>query len=149
MTDQVTETQLAELREAFSLFDKDGDGVISTAELGTVMHSLGQKPTEVDLQDMVNEVDADGSGTIDVPEFMTMMARKMVDTDPEEEIREAFKVFDKDGNGLISSAALRHVIANLDKQLTDQEVNEIIQGADVNGDGQISYKEFVRMMLDK
>ena len=55
------------------------------------MRSLGQNPTEAELQDMINEVDADGNGTIDFPEFLTMMARKMKDTDSEEEIREAFR----------------------------------------------------------
>ena len=49
-----------EFKEAFSLFDKDGDGTITTKELGTVMRSLGQNPTEAELQDMINEVDADG-----------------------------------------------------------------------------------------
>lgn len=77
------------------------------------MRSLGQNPTEAELQDMINEVDADGNGTIDFPEFLTMMARKMKDTDSEEEIKEAFKVFDKDGNGYISAAELRHVMTNL------------------------------------
>ena len=91
----------------------DGDGTITTRELGTVMRSLGQNPTEHELQDMINEVDADGNGTIDFPEFLTMMARKMKDTDSEEEIKEAFKVFDKDGNGYISAAELRHVMTNL------------------------------------
>jgi Ca2+-binding EF-hand superfamily protein len=91
----------------------DGDGTITTKELGTVMRSLGQNPTEAELQDMINEVDADGNGTIDFPEFLTMMARKMRDTDSEEEIKEAFKVFDKDGNGYISAAELRHVMTNL------------------------------------
>lgn len=51
---------LSEFKEAFSLFDKDGDGTITTKELGTVMRSLGQNPTEAELQDMINEVDADG-----------------------------------------------------------------------------------------
>ena len=60
MADQLTEEQIAEFKEAFSLFDKDGDGTITTKELGTVMHSLGQNPTEAELQDMINEVDADG-----------------------------------------------------------------------------------------
>lgn len=94
-------------------FLQDGDGTITTHELGTVMRSLGQNPTEAELQDMINEVDADGNGTIDFPEFLTMMARKMRDTDSEEEIKEAFKVFDKDGNGFISAAELRHVMTNL------------------------------------
>ncbi|KAJ3033192.1 hypothetical protein HDV00_006662 [Rhizophlyctis rosea] len=144
--DQLTEEQIAEFKEAFSLFDKDGDGTITTKELGTVMRSLGQNPTEAELQDMINEVDADGNGTIDFPEFLTMMARKMKDTDSEEEIKEAFKVFDKDGNGFISAAELRHVMTNLGEKLTDEEVDEMIREADVDGDGQINYEEFVKMM---
>ncbi|KAJ3382899.1 hypothetical protein HDU84_003964 [Entophlyctis sp. JEL0112] len=146
--DQLTEEQIAEFKEAFSLFDKDGDGTITTKELGTVMRSLGQNPTEAELQDMINEVDADGNGTIDCPEFLTMMARKMKDTDSEEEIKEAFKVFDKDGNGFISAAELRHVMTNLGEKLTDEEVDEMIREADVDGDGQINYEEFVKMMAD-
>ena len=66
---------------------------LTKRHLGTVMRSLGQNPTEAELQDMINEVDADGNGTIDFPEFLTMMARKMKDTDSEEEIREAFRYF--------------------------------------------------------
>ncbi|MBN3298475.1 CALM protein, partial [Amia calva] len=130
----------SEFKEAFSLFDKDGDGTITTKELGTVMRSLGQNPTEAELQDMINEVDADGNGTIDFPEFLTMMARKMKDTDSEEEIREAFRVFDKDGNGYISAAELRHVMTNLGEKLTDEEVDEMIREADIDGDGQVNYE---------
>jgi len=140
MADQLTEEQIAEFKEAFSLFDKDGDGTITTKELGTVMRSLGQNPTEAELQDMINEVDADGNGTIDFPEFLTMMARKMKDTDSEEEIREAFRVFDKDGNGFISAAELRHVMTNLGEKLTDEEVDEMIREADIDGDGQVNYE---------
>uniref|UniRef100_A0A1A9UW97 EF-hand domain-containing protein n=1 Tax=Glossina austeni TaxID=7395 RepID=A0A1A9UW97_GLOAU len=170
MADQLTEEQIAEFKEAFSLFDKDGDGTITTKELGTVMRSLGQNPTEAELQDMINEVDADGeglileivtkgrvmtitrqsdtssifspsNGTIDFPEFLTMMARKMKDTDSEEEIREAFRVFDKDGNGFISAAELRHVMTNLGEKLTDEEVDEMIREADIDGDGQVNYED--------
>lgn len=122
------------------MFDKDGDGTITTKELGTVMRSLGQNPTEAELQDMINEVDADGNGTIDFPEFLTMMARKMKETDSEEEIREAFRVFDKDGNGFISAAELRHVMTNLGEKLTDEEVDEMIREADIDGDGQVNYE---------
>jgi calmodulin len=127
MADTLTDEQIAEFKEAFALFDKDGDGTITTKELGTVMRSLGQNPTEAELQDMINEVDADGNGTIDFPEFLNLMARKMKDTDSEEELKEAFKVFDKDGNGFISAAELRHVMTNLGEKLTDEEVDEMIR----------------------
>merc|ERR1712164_208290 len=146
---QLNEEQIAEFKEAFSLFDKDGDGKITTKELGTVMRSLGQNPTEAELQDMINEVDADGNGTIEFPEFLSLMARKMQDTDTEEEIREAFKVFDKDGNGFISAAELRHVMTNLGEKLSEDEVEEMIREADADGDGQINYDEFVEIMMSK
>lgn len=86
---------------------------------------------------MINEVDADNNGTIDFPEFLTMMARKMKDTDSEEEIREAFKVFDRDNNGFISAAELRHVMTSIGEKLTDEEVDEMIREADQDGDGRI------------
>ncbi|CAE6014735.1 unnamed protein product [Arabidopsis arenosa] len=149
MADQLTDDQISEFKEAFSLFDKDGDGCITTKELGTVMRSLGQNPTEAELQDMINEVDADGNGTIDFPEFLNLMARKMKDTDSEEELKEAFRVFDKDQNGFISAAELRHVMTNLGEKLTDEEVDEMIKEADVDGDGQINYEEFVKVMMAK
>jgi calmodulin len=133
----------------------DWPGQITTKELGTVMRSLGQNPSESELQDMINEVDADNNGTIDFPgrgvwaptstptltrpctEFLTMMARKMKDTDSEEEIREAFKVFDRDNNGFISAAELRHVMTSIGEKLTDDEVDEMIREADQDGDGRI------------
>jgi calmodulin len=77
------------------------------------MRSLGQNPTEAELQDIINEVDADGNGTIDFPEFLTMMARKIRDGYSEEEIKETFKVFDKDNNGFISPRELRHVMTSI------------------------------------
>merc|ERR1712061_861832 len=73
----------------------------------------------------------------------------MKDTDTEEELIEAFKVFDRDGNGFISAAELRHVMTNLGEKLTDEEVDEMIREADVDGDGQINYEEFVKMMMAK
>lgn len=80
-----------------------------------------------------------GNGTIDFPEFLTMMSRKLSDVDSEEELREAFKTFDRDGNGLISAAELRHVMTNLGEKLTDEEVDEMIREADLDGDGQVNY----------
>uniref|UniRef100_A0A8C3S858 EF-hand domain-containing protein n=1 Tax=Chelydra serpentina TaxID=8475 RepID=A0A8C3S858_CHESE len=149
MAGQLTEGQIAAFKEAFSLFDKDGDGSITTSELGTVMRSLGQNPTEAELQDMIGELDADGTGTVDFPEFLSLMARKMRDTDSEEEIREAFRVFDEDGNGYVSAAELRHVMTSLGEKLTDEEVDEMIEEADADSDGQVNYEEFVRMMASK
>ncbi|KAI0396178.1 calmodulin [Xylariaceae sp. FL0594] len=149
MAEQFTDEQMDEYRQAFSLFDKDDNGVITKDELGTVMRSLGQNPSQAELEDMINEVDGNNSGTIDFAEFLTMMARKMNSTDSEEEIREAFKVFDRDNNGFISAAELRHVMTSIGEKLTDEEVDEMIREADQDGDGRIDYNEFVQLMMQK
>nr|AAC68891.1 VU91C calmodulin [synthetic construct] len=149
MADQLTDEQIAEFKEAFSLFDKDGDGTITTKELGTVMRSLGQNPTEAELQDMINEVDVDGNHQIEFSEFLALMSRQLKSNDSEQELLEAFRVFDKDGNGFISAAELRHVMTNLGEKLTDEEVDEMIREADVDGDGQVNYEEFVQVMMAK
>uniref|UniRef100_A0A0E0MJA8 EF-hand domain-containing protein n=1 Tax=Oryza punctata TaxID=4537 RepID=A0A0E0MJA8_ORYPU len=144
LMDHLTKEQIAEFREAFSLFDKDGDGTITSKELGTVMGSLGQSPTEAELKVMVEELDADGSGSIDFDEFLSLLARKLRDTGAEDGLREAFRVFDKDQNGFISPDELRHVMANLGDPLSDDELAEMLREADSDGDGQINYTEFVK-----
>ncbi|XP_026423629.1 calmodulin-like protein 11 isoform X1 [Papaver somniferum] len=147
MAESLTQDQIVEFQEAFCLFDKDGDGCITIEELATVICSLDQNPTEEELQDMIKEVDVDGNGTIEFGEFLSLMARKMKETDAEEELQEAFKVFDKDQNGFISAPELRHVMINLGEKLTDEEVDQMIREADLDGDGQVNYEEFVRMMM--
>ena len=121
------------------------DGSVTTKELGTVMRSLGQNPTEVELQDMINEVDANHNGVIDFPEFLTMMTRQM----NSDELREAFHVFDKDSNGFISAAELKQMMDSLGEKLTDEEVDEMVRVADMDGDGQVNYEEFVTLMTRK
>ncbi|XP_062976569.1 calmodulin-A-like [Elgaria multicarinata webbii] len=146
MAQRLTEEQLAEFKEAFSLFDKDGDGAITTTELGTVMRSLGHNPSEAELQTMINEVDAKGSGTVDFLEFLSLMAKRTKENDSKVEMWEAFRVFDKDGDGYISAVELRHIMTNLGKNLTDEEVDEMIREADVDLDGEVNYEDFVRVM---
>lgn len=80
---------------------------------------------------MINEVDAEGKGTIDFPELLTLIARKIKDINNDEELLENFKVFDRDGNGLISAAELKYVMTNLYEKLTDEEVDEMIREADL------------------
>ncbi|KAL5556193.1 hypothetical protein UlMin_038429 [Ulmus minor] len=102
------------VRNAFDLWF-----CITTKELGIawniVMRSLGQNPIEVELQDMINEVDADGNDTIDYPEFLNLMTKKMK-------------------NGFIFATELCHVMTNLGEKLIDEEVNEMIREANVDGD---------------
>jgi calmodulin len=119
--------------EAFSLFDKDGDGTITAKDLGTAMRSLGQNPTESEVQAMINEVDTAGNSTIDFSQFLTLMARQMKDTDGAEEMKEAFKTYDKNGDGLINGDELVGVLKSLGENLSEAEVKDMILTADKDG----------------
>ena len=81
-----------------------------------------------------------GNGTIDFDEFLAMMSKKVRGTESDDEIKEAFRVFDKDGDGFITSTELRHVMANLGEKLTDDELDEMIGEADEDGDGKVNFQ---------
>ena len=96
MVETLTAEQIQEFRQAFDIIDRNGDGAITTDDLATVMRAIGQSPTSNELTDMIREVDADGNDTIDFTEFLALMSRQMRQSDIDDELREAFRVFDRD-----------------------------------------------------
>lgn len=142
--DKLSNQELDCLKEAFSLFDADHDGEITHAELGRVMRNHGLNPTEAELEDMIRNVDKNSNGAIDFNEFIEMMLRR--DSKVEEDVVHAFRVFDRDGDGLISEEELRLTMNNLGEPLTDAEVKSMIAEADLDGDGRINFQEFARIM---
>ena len=149
MVDDLSEQQRAEFKEAFSLFDKDGDGTINPTELGVVMRSLGQNPSEEELQEMIEEADSNGNGTIEYQEFLYLMVQLMNKVDPDEDIKYAFSVFDKNADGSIDAAELKEFMVGVgETTLTDGEVKEMIKKADTDNDGKLNYQEFAKMMKE-
>ncbi|XP_022081065.1 calmodulin-like [Acanthaster planci] len=146
MADNLTEQQVAEIREAFKRFDTNGDNTIDSKELATVMKSLGHNPTEAQLQATMQEVDLDGNGRIEFSEFRKMMARRMRLKSTEQKIRDAFNVFDKNGDGYISAEELNEVMLNLGEKLTEAEINAMIQEVDTDADGKVNYNEFIKVL---
>ena len=132
--ENLTDEQIAEFKEAFQIFDKDGDGSITTKELGTVMRSLGQNPSDDEIRQMIIDVDEDKSETINFKEFLGLMAKKMKENDSEDELIEAFKVFDRDGNGKISAHELRYVMLSSGEDLTEQDIQEMVLEAEMEMD---------------
>ncbi len=146
MNDYLTKDKIQKFKEAFQTFDKDYTGYITIEELGELMNQLGQNISVTELYDIVNEVDNIRNGSVEFNVFIEIMSRKMRDTDDRKEnIIQALKVFDKDGNGLISSSELKQAILSFSEN-TDQEVEEIMKMADIDCNGFINYIEFVRMI---
>merc|ERR1719410_531367 len=141
---QVTVQDIDCLKEAFKLFDCDRDGEITVEELGKVMRTHGFDPTEEDLRDMIRNVDTNANGAIDFNEFIDMMVKRRDCL--EDDVAHAFKVFDRDGDGLISEEELRLTMTNLGEALTEAEVRHMIAEADMDGDGKINFAEFSRLM---
>ncbi|EES98599.1 Centrin/ calcium-binding family protein [Giardia duodenalis assemblage B] len=142
----LTEEQKHEIREAFDLFDSDGSGRIDVKELKVAMRALGFEPKREELKRMIAEVDTSGSGMIDLNDFFRIMTAKMAERDSREEILKAFRLFDEDDTGKISFKNLKKVAKELGENLTDEEIQEMIDEADRDGDGEINEEEFLRIM---
>ena len=145
MSGNITAEQEQEVQEAFSLADKNGTGSIQMKEVGMVVRALGMNPSDEELQDMLH---GRGDGVhLNYQEFLDIVGNRMNEVDNEDELREAFAVFDRDGQGFIRAAELRHMMTNLGEKLSDQEVDDMIREAGIDNDGQFRYQEFVDRMI--
>lgn len=129
------------------VIDKDGDGFISSRDLLDVMKSLGGNPTESEVQEMIHEVDEEGKGAINFNEFLKVMAQKLqVDNDEEEDIIEAFKVFDLDRNGFVTVEEMKAVLSSFGLSLPRNEIEDMFVTVDEDKDGQLNFEEFAALM---
>merc|ERR1719359_1949675 len=110
------------------------------------MRALGFEPKKEEIEKMIRDFDDDGSGTIEYEEFMTMMSQKILNRDPKDEILKAFRLFDDDETGKISFKNLKRVAKELGERITDEELQEMIDEADRDGDGEVNEEEFLRIM---
>lgn len=147
MSKDLTDEQLAEIKEAFDLYDKNQQGKISVDMIGTVIRSVGRNPTQQEVKEMIEDADPEKTGFVTYEQFLKLVKRAPTRAELEEEVQEAFKVFDKDNKGLIPLAELRHVLTTLGEKLTTDEVDEVLKDAKVDKDGNINYITFVKMLL--
>ena len=140
----LTEEQIAEYKEAFAVFDQDGNGTITVNELMQVMSNLGQKCSLEDAKKMIAEADSNKNESIEFGEFVEMMQKSS--TSQKDELERAFKIFDKDGNGWITHSELKQAMQEMGQELSDKEITEMIKSADLDNDEQINFEEFKKMM---
>ena len=141
--------ELDEFKSAFDYIDIGKEGSISCEQLGSLLGCLGYSPSKKDVNDMFNQADPYSKGEIKFQDFVNMMenCQQLPKKNSEEEMLEAFRVFDLKGNGYISAADLRHAMTNLGETITDNEFDSLLAEIDIDGDGQINYEEFVRNTL--
>jgi calmodulin len=135
-----------EIRDIFKLFDKDGNGKMSTAEIRSLLFSLGREASEEEIQKMLEECDKDKSGTIELNEFLTYMEPiYKIPSDKIEDIVSAFKFFDLDGNGNINMEEFKNILSKYGGEFSLDEIESIFRQLDLNRDGKLDYAEFVDM----
>jgi len=146
MAANLTEEQLEEYKVAFAIFDQDGSGSIDRKELTSVCQKLGVELTPQDVENMMKHVDKDKSDTIDFEEFIQIMLEieNQTPDHKEQELLDAFNVFDIDNDGFISKDELRQVMRNIDTKITEEELQAMIDAIDEDGDGKVNYEEFIR-----
>ncbi|XP_005370455.1 centrin-4 [Microtus ochrogaster] len=143
---ELNDDQKKEIKEAFDLFDVDGSGTIDVKELKIAMRALGFEPKKEEIRQLIAEIDKEGTGTICFEDFFAIMSVKMNEKDEREEILKAFKLFDDDATGTISLNNIKRVAKELGENLTEEELQEMLDEADRDGDGEINEEEFLRMM---
>ncbi|XP_053501208.1 calcium-binding protein 1b isoform X2 [Ictalurus furcatus] len=148
---QLRPEELDELREAFKEFDKDRDGLINCKDLGVCMRTMGYMPTEMELIELSQQINMNMGGHVDFDDFVELMGPKLLaetaDMIGVKELRDAFKEFDANGDGQISTSELREAMKKLlGRQVRRKELEDILKDIDLNGDGHVDFEEFVRMM---
>jgi len=144
---QLSDDQIADFKDAFKKFDAAGDGEIPTSELGTVMKMLGHKLNDEELEECIKMVDADGGGSVDIDEFMELMRTKTKEAQEEVEVKEAFRVLDKEGKGEIHTDVIKELLTQLDDTLSESDLKDLIDEIDSDGSGWVDYDEFKSLML--
>ncbi|KAI1319173.1 hypothetical protein EDD11_004816 [Mortierella claussenii] len=136
------------LKDAFNLFDRKGSGNISSSSLGDLLRSVGQNPTQAEIQELVAQADS-GAGIINFDAF-TKIALRADGYKPAgtvDELTDGFKAFDPNNTGFIPLAELRHVLTTMGEALSAEEIDAFLANSKADKDGQVNYETFVRDLL--
>ncbi len=145
---QLLEEQKQEIREAFHLFDMNNDGYLDYHECKVAMRALGFEFSKSEILSIIKEYDADNLNLIKYTDFFNVMGVKILERNPLDEIKRAFKLFDEDGTGKISLRNLRRISRELGENLSDDELRAMINEFDLDEDGEINEEEFIKICTE-
>ena len=145
----LTEDEVEEIREAFNLFDTDGVGSIDPRELKAAMQSLGFETKNPTIFQMIAELEKDSNGPLDFETFLDGISSRLGDKESRQGVQKIFNLFDIDRRGTVAFKDLKRVAKELGETMSDDEIREMIERADSNGDGEISFDDFYTIMTKK
>ena len=149
MFDDLPKNKIDEYKKIFNSHKKDQDGSVNTSELANIFKSINIDASDEEIKEIIGKLDLENKTEINYEEFLSIINQKDKDVDEEEEVLKAFKVFDKEGNGLININELKDIMLNIGNNWSEDELNEMLGEADIDMDGYINYEEFVRTMMSK
>ncbi len=133
----------------FDKYDSNKDGNVNSIELANILKAIDINASDEEIKEIIAEIDLEGNGEINFEKFVSIINRRDKDVDNEEEVLNAFKLFDKEGNGLININDLKHIMLTCGNNFSETEINDLLKEADIDMDGYINYEEFIRSLLSK
>lgn len=143
---ELTEEQKQEIKEAFDLFDTEGKNEISAKELKVALRALGFEPKKDEVKRILEDIDKNPDSVLHYDEFHEIMSQKVADRDPIDEMKKAFMLLCDEGNDRITFKSLRKTAEELGENMTKEELQEMIDEADYDKDGEISEEDFIKIM---
>ena len=149
MFDNISENKIKEYKSIFDLNDNNKDGNVTLDELANILKAINISSSDEEIKEIIMELELEGNDEINFENFVSIVNRRDKDVDNEEEVIKAFKFFDKEGNGLININELKNIMLSVGKNISEEELNDMLKEADIDMDGYINYEEFIRSLLIK
>uniref|UniRef100_A0A8D8PWU9 Troponin C n=1 Tax=Cacopsylla melanoneura TaxID=428564 RepID=A0A8D8PWU9_9HEMI len=147
MADSLDQEQIQMLKKAFTMFDSGKRGSIEKEKVRTILNTLGHFIDDVELETVIDEINSEHEDNLSFEEFLEVAGHFLRDDDVlEKELKEAFRLYDKEGHGYIPTSSLREILAALDEQLTPDQLDEMIEEIDTDASGTVDFDEFMEMM---
>ncbi|XP_064485199.1 calmodulin-like [Ornithodoros turicata] len=144
--DELSEEELNKVRETFAKFDTEKKGTVSFVDVGEILRTAGRFIVDKRFKTRLKEMQPDDNERqVQFTELIEMITTHTRAVEPND-LRDAFRVFDRDGHGFITSAELRHIVTTLGERMTDEEADQLIRDADTNNEGHIDYEELIKLL---
>ncbi|KAG6448368.1 troponin C, isoallergen Bla g 6.0101 [Manduca sexta] len=148
--EELDKAQLQLLKNAFDAFDREKKGIISTDMIGTILEMLGHELDEDMLKEIIDEVDVSRTGELDFNDFCMLASKFLTEEEDDEtmlqELKEAFRLYDREGNGYITTEVLKEIFKELDNTLSADDLDTMIEEIDTDGSGTVDFDEFLEVM---